>query len=268
VHVERYGKGSTAYLGLHGWGSDHKVFAPLAARVPRDASFYAADLPGCGLSDLPSEWTVDAILAEILDTAQSLQSGRVTIVGHCGGAAFGMLMAGDEPKLIERVVAIDPFAYLPGYFRIFTGERFGRRAYKATFANPVGRWVTNRTLNVRSDRTRDFAASFGDTNHEVALHYLHIFEALGGVDAVRHVHAPVDLVYGERTFGAVKKSIAQLGNALPHARTIRLSSAHHLPLEEATDQLAQIIFGPGKVAMEVHAKDEKVASIEENGVKI
>lgn len=242
MYVERYGDGERAFLGLHGWGGDRSAFAPLAAHVSADASLYSADLPGCGSSRRPREWSVDEIVAEVIETARGLDSGRVTIVGHCGGAVFGLLAARAASQLVERVVAVDPFAYLPRYFRLFTGEGFGRRAYDATFANTFGRWLTNRALNAGRDEHTDMTASFGSTDHEVARRYLSLFASIEGVEMFRGLRAGVELVYGERTFGAVKKSVRMLGNVLPHSRALCLAGARHMPLTEATAQLAQIIF--------------------------
>ncbi|MFL6283799.1 MAG: alpha/beta fold hydrolase [Pyrinomonadaceae bacterium] len=253
MYVERYGTGARAFLCLHGWGGDRRAFAPLAAHVPADASLYTADLPGCGASRRPREWSVDAIVAEVIETGYWLDSGRVTIVGHCGGAVFGLLAAREATRLVERVVAIDPFAYLPRYFRLFTGEGFGRRAYDATFANTFGRWLTNRALNAGRDERTDMTASFGSTDHEVARRYLSLFASIEGVEMFRDLRAEVELVYGERTFGAVKKSVGMLGDVLPHSRSLCLAGARHMPLTEATAQLARVIFEP------VEAKETRCA---------
>ena len=264
MYVERYGKGARAYLCLHGWGADRRVFAPLAAHVPVDASLYAADLPGCGSSTRPREWSVGAIVAEVVETIRALDAaGRVTLVGHCGGAVFALLAAREASQLVGRVVAVDPFAYLPRYFRLFTGEGFGRRAYEATFANPFGRWLTNKTLNAGRDERTDLTASFGSTDHEAARGYLALFASIEGVEVFRGLRAEVELVYGERTFGAVKKSVEMFKGVLPHARAIRLAGARHMPLTEATAQLTRVVFAPEEVWEESRARER--ARAEDSG---
>jgi pimeloyl-ACP methyl ester carboxylesterase len=52
----------------------------------------------------------------------------------------------------------------------------------------------------------------------------------------------VDLIYGDKSFGAVRKSVAALQKSMPHARIHQLENAAHLPVEEATEQLCDIIF--------------------------
>lgn len=268
MYVERHGTGERAYLCLHGWGADRRVFAPLAAHVASDASVYAADLPGCGSSARPREWSVEAIVAEVSEAIHALDTPRVTLVGHCGGAVFALLAAREEAsaRLVERVIAIDPFAYLPRYFRLFTGDGFGRRAYEATFANSFGRWLTNKTLNAGRDERTDLTASFGATDHEAARHYLSLFASIESVEVFRGMRAEVDLVYGERTFGAVKKSVELFKGVLPRARAIQLAGARHMPLTEATEQLARVVFAHEEVWQEPCA-DER-ARAEESGVGV
>ena len=245
MFFERYGTGKRTYLGIHGWGADHSVFAPLVAYLPSDASFFSADLPGCGRSRLPREWDLEEILAEIIGTIVLINRGPVTIVGHCGGAIFGLFSARMSTRLIPRVVAIDPFAYMPRYFSVFMGERLGRRAYDSTFANPLGRWLTNSVLNAGHGNQTDMVSTFNSTNHEVARRYLQLFSSIGGIDQLRGLQTTVDLVFGERTFSAVKKSVTQLSETLPFSRSLMLKGSRHLPLKEATEQLAQVIFEPG-----------------------
>lgn len=243
MHVERYGTGTRIFLGLHGWASDRRVFKPLIPYLPADVSFYSADLPGCGLSDPPSHWSVEGITGEILATINEHRMKDLTIVGHCAGGIFALLVARAAVEKIGRIVAIDPFAYLPGYFRLFLGDGFGRRAYQATFANPVGRWLTNKTLNAGLQKQTDMTASFEEIDHDVARRYLDLFASLGGLEQFASLPTSVQLIYGEHTFNAVKKSVVRFQQVLPHARAIPLPGARHMPIAEATASLSRIIFG-------------------------
>ena len=244
MFVERYGAGARVFFGLHGWGGDRRAFAPLAPLVPPGASFHSADLPGCGRSAPPREWTVEAVTREVVEAIKDLNAPAVTLVGNCGGAIFALLAAralGRGP--VERVVMIDPFAYLPRYFRVFTSEVIGRRAYEATFANPLGRWLTNQSLRGRRTGAGDLTASFAAADHEAARKYLALFDEIGGVERFRGLDVRVDIAHGERSFGAVKRSLAMWRAVLPRARVTVLRGAGHLPIVEATEQVAALLFG-------------------------
>lgn len=243
MFVERNGRGDEAYFALHGWGGDRRTFTPLAPFVPADASLYSADLPGCGDSPAPREWSVGAVVGEVVEAVRGIAAARVNFVGNCGGAVFALLAAQELDAAVGRVVMIDPFAYLPRYFRLFLAGDFGRHAYNATFANPLGRWLTNQSLRGRREGPGDLTATFAAADHEVARRYLALFAEVGGVERFRGFTAPVEIAHGEKTFGAVKRSLALWCEVLPQACVRELKGAGHLPIEEATGQVVEMIFG-------------------------
>ncbi|HLM58327.1 MAG TPA: alpha/beta hydrolase [Pyrinomonadaceae bacterium] len=245
MFVERRGRGPELFLALHGWGGDRRTFAPLAPFLPDGATLLSADLPGCGDSPPPRAWTTAGIVEEIVEAVRAAREGRVQLVGNCGGGVFALLAARELGAGVGRVVMVDPFAYLPRYFRLFTAGEFGRRAYEATFANPLGRWLTNQTLRGGRGNGGDLTGTFAGADHEAARRYLSLFDALGGVEISRGLETPVEIAYGERTFAAVRRSLALWREVLPQARARELKGAGHQPFEEAPEQLAEIIFGAG-----------------------
>jgi len=241
MHVECYGSGSRVYFGLHGWSGDHATFAPLTRYLPAGFVLYSADLPGYGRSPAPRSWELAAITDEIADAIAGVDS-PVTVIGNCSGAVFALLAAERLPRRIERLILIDPFAYLPWYFKIFLNKRIGRYAYYSTFANPVGRWLTNLSLSKHRAADTNLTESFVSVSHDVAYRYLALLGELGAVARFGGLRLPVDLIYGARTFGAVKESIALWRGVWPHARCHELAGAGHLPIQEATGQLSEIVF--------------------------
>lgn len=242
MFVERHGRGPHVYFALHGWGGDCRTFAPLAPHVPAQASLYAADLPGCGRSRPPRAWTLGGVVEEIVADVREHDAEKVTLVGNCGGAVFALLAARELGERVGRVSMIDPFAYLPRYFRLFNAGEFGRHAYEATFANPFGRWLTNQSLRGRRAGAADLTASFASIDHEAARRYLKLFAELGGVEIFRGLQTPVEIAYGERTFGAVRRSLALWREVLPGVQVRELEGAGHQPLFEATARVAEFIF--------------------------
>ncbi|MBV9928444.1 MAG: alpha/beta hydrolase [Acidobacteria bacterium] len=245
MFVERHGRGLEVFFALHGWGGDRRTFAPLAPFVPEGVSLYAADLPGCGDSPRPNAWAVGCVVDEIVWAVRATGAGRVSLLGNCGGAVFALLAARELKGVVERVSLIDPFAYLPRYFRLFNAGEFGRRAYDATFANPFGRWLTNQSLRGRRAGAADLTASFAEVDHEAARRYLKLYDEVGTVEIFRGFGAPVEIVYGERTFGAVKRSLKLWREVLPQARVRELKGAGHQPFVEAPERLAEFVFGAG-----------------------
>lgn len=242
MHVERYGTGPEAYFGLHGWSGDHRTFEPLAAHLPSSASLYSADLPGYGHSPAPRRWDLTIIADEISASISEIETHRVTLIGNCSGAPLALCAAQRLGPRIRRLVLIDPFAYMPWYFRLFLARGFGRQAYLTTFANPLGRWLTNLSLKGHRTAETDLTRSFARIDHEVTYSYLVLLGKIGGIERFSNLSLPVDIAYGARTFGAVKNSVSQWQGIWPQARAWQLEGAGHLPIEEASEPLSRIIF--------------------------
>ena len=241
MHVHRYGTGPDVYFGLHGWGGSHLTYAPLVPHLPASVTFYSADLPGYGGSPSPATWTAEAIGEQIAEEIRGIDTPAITLVGNCAGGIFGLVAAGLAPARVSRIVLIDPFAFLPWYFKVFVHPHYGRVAYRSTFANPMGRWLTNASLRNHRASDTHLTDSFKEIDHEVSLGYLEMLNAIDGISRFAAVQADIDIVFGERTFAAVKASVVQWQALWPHARQWRLP-AGHLPIEEAPADLAAIVF--------------------------
>lgn len=241
MYVEQFGTGKTVYFGLHGWGGSHTTFAPLLKHLPETATFYSADLPGYGRSPAPRQWSLESITSEISATIAEVKA-TITLVGNCSGAILALLAAQALKERATRLILIDPFAYMPLYFRIFVEPKFGKIAYYSTFANPIGRWLTNLSLQPRRSDESNLTRSFQRVDHEVTWQYLHLLRHIQGTEQFADLHMPIDIIYGAKTFKAVKQSAQMFRRVWSQARVIELQSAGHLPIEEATEQLSRILF--------------------------
>ncbi len=242
MFVHRYGTGSRIFFGLHGWSGTHQTFAPFAQHLPNDVSLYAVDLPASGQSPGPAQWSLDWFEKALGEVMASLPAPGFTLVGNCSGALLGLLGASSVMPRIERFVLLDPFAYMPWYFRLFTDVPvLGQVAYYSSFANPLGRWLTNLSLAKHRQGETDLTGSFERVNHAAALRYLKLFNELGSIERFSSLNAPTDIFYGARTFAAVKSSVTMWQSLWPHADA-KAVDAGHLPIVEATAQLSRLIF--------------------------
>jgi pimeloyl-ACP methyl ester carboxylesterase len=239
MHVETYGSGNRRFIAFHGWGGDHREFAALAARMPPDACLVSVDLPGYGQSPAPESWTSDAMVAGIIRAVEPLNNA--TLVGFCSGAVIAMLVARARADGIRRIVMIDPFAFVPWYFRIFLAGWVGRQFYRASFASPVGRWVTDRLLKMRKTPDDDFMGAFARVNHDTTLRYLKWFNGIR-LEDFRTLNVPTDIYVGASTFNAVRESVRRYRALWPHVQTRTLEGVGHLPLVKGARTLAKLIF--------------------------
>jgi pimeloyl-ACP methyl ester carboxylesterase len=244
MFVQRYGQGERIFFGLHGWSGNHTTFAPLAQFLPPEATIISPDLPGYGQSPPPREWTLGVLADEITAEVEKLYT-TVTLIGNCSGALLGLSAMELRPQLAERInrlVMIDPFAYLPMYFKLFVTPPFGKYAYLSTFANPIGRWITNLSLKGHRTEETDLTGSFRHVDHRVSYRYLELLASIDSIERWRGIRVPVDIVFGERSFGAIKKSVEMWKGIWPQARAFELAGAGHLPILEAAEALSRIVF--------------------------
>ncbi len=247
MFLERTGNGSHAFLGLHGWSGTHRTFDPLIENLPSEVSFFSIDLPGCGQSEKPSQWTVSAV-ADQLAAAVAALPHPLTLVGHCSGALLALEVAKRLGDHVERLVLLDIFAFFPWYFRVFLNPYFGRYAYYSTFANPLGRLLTNASLRGKRSETTTLTGGFAEANHSVTYHYLQMLADFPLPETFGMLRQPIDIVYGEKTFGAVRESAKLWQSVWPQARQWCLTGAGHLPILEATSQLQELLFRKGVIS--------------------
>ena len=245
MHVERFGNGPRHFLGLHGWNGTTGTFRPLVRRLPADVTFWAVDLPGCGRTPRPSLLTTESVM-QPLEKWLSRSPDTMNVIGNCSGAIFALLLAQRFPDQARRVTMIDAFSVTPWYFQLFLWPVAGELAYYTAFANPVGRTIANLSLSSKRKADTDLTNGFRNTDHAANLAYLHVFQDAAAQVAFEEITTPVDLLYGEKTFAAIRRSIPFFQSRLPVDRVECLLGAGHLPLLEAPDQIGAFLFAPNE----------------------
>lgn len=250
MYFVKYGSGNNVFVGFHGWSGDHRTFDRLMQHLPESVTFYSADLPGVGNSPAPKDKSLRQVITSIVDGLYSLQVPSITILGNCSGGLLGLFVAkhlieNGQGETVKRLILIDPFAYFPWYFKVFVAPQMGKigwYAYCSTFANPFGRWLTNLSLHKRRAEGDHLTSSFREVNHRVTYKYLKLLAEGGPANQFRNVTTPVAILYGEKTFDAVRKSVYLWQTILPDTSIYELKGTGHLPLTETTTELAKILF--------------------------
>ena len=151
-----------------------------------------------------------------------------------------------RPEVVARIVMIDPFAYCPWYFRFFLLPLVGFPIYAVAFANPLGRWLTNLSLQDKKAGDTDLTRSFARVNHRATWKYLRMLDECGFPGQFRGVPVAMDILYGQKTFSAVRKSVGIWKEALPQARVRELAGVGHLPILQGTKEVAKVVFTGAK----------------------
>ena len=237
-----------SYLGLHGWGADHRTFAPLEPFLPSNIQLLCPDFPGCGGLAPPREWTIDCVIEETVRTLkeQSLVDPP-TIIGSCLGAVFALEMLQLGVISTQRLVIIDPLIFFPMYLRVFLLGTFGKGAYRASMETGVGRIMANLISRTNRSSDVDMTASLKDIDHDSAYCYLKMMTDLPNPQRYSSLELAVDIIYGEETFRFARKSSKALKAIWEHANEHQVPKASHLPIIEQTEFTARLIFGDNAV---------------------
>lgn len=244
AHMVRYGTGARVFAGLHGWSGSCRSFEPLLGYMPDDVSFFAVDQPGFGQTPRPERWTLSHLVAPVVTSFERLPDEPITLVGHCAGAIVALHAALRLGSRVRRVILIDPFSHAPWYFSIFDWPVVGGLFYLVAFANPLGRKVTSHGLrDVRTSST-DLVEGFRTVRHVDNWRYLRVLvrSARFGVRPFVPYRGEVDVLYGARTFTAIRRSVADWRSIWPHLSEFEIEGAGHLPIHEAPENMARVVF--------------------------
>ena len=257
--VAVYGEGPVSYLGLHGWGADHRTFAPLEPFLPPGVQLICPDFPGCGGVPPPGEWTIECVIEETAQTLreQSLVEPSV-IIGSCLGAVFALEMLQREVISTQRLVIVDPLIFFPMYLRVFLLGKFGEGAYRASMETGIGRIMANLISRINRSSDVDMTASLKDIDHDSAYCYLKLMTDLPNPQRYSDLELAVDIIYGEETFRFARKSSKALKAIWEHAHEYQVPKASHLPIIEQTEFTAQLIFGDDTVGQPGTANSSSV----------
>ena len=110
--------GSPRVVCLHGVRNHGGHFAKLAAALG-GRHVLAPDLLGHGHSQWEPPWDVDSHLEAIVATVGAREA---VLVGHSFGGRLALELAARAPKLVPKLVLLDPAIFLPGHVALAAAE--------------------------------------------------------------------------------------------------------------------------------------------------
>lgn len=101
------GTGTPVVL-LHGWGGEANSFKPVFDWLSRSYQVYALDLPGFGLSEIPSTaWDASDYAQFLSDFFHKLNIDKAHLIGHSYGGRISIVMAAEEPEKVDKLILVD-----------------------------------------------------------------------------------------------------------------------------------------------------------------
>lgn len=237
------GAGPEKIIALHGWLSDHQVYAPILEFF--DEARYTvvlADYRGYGLSRaLVNDYSVEQMASDVIDLAATLGWSRCHLIGHSMSGMVIQKVASLAPDLVTSGIAITPVpacghalddattAYfrsaadddkaLAEIFDILTGQRHGK-TFLATM-------VRKARASMRKESFHGYLATWTQTD-------------ISG--EVTGLTAPFLVITGAHD-GALGLAVVQepLQKQIPNVRFETIASAGHYPLIETPVETVALI---------------------------
>jgi lipase len=110
--------GAPRVVCLHGVRNHGRHFARLAERLPR-YHVLAPDLLGHGYSPWEPPWDIGTHCDAIVETVGARPA---VLVGHSFGGRLAFELAARAPKLVPKLVLLDPAILLPGHVALAAAE--------------------------------------------------------------------------------------------------------------------------------------------------
>ncbi len=136
LHLEEWGpRDAPRVVCLHGVTSHGRHFAKLAEALP-GFHVLAPDLLGHGSSPYEPPWDLETHMDAIVETVGAAPS---TLIGHSFGGRLAFELAARAPKLVPRIVLLDPAIHVLPQIALFAAENARKERSYVSFEEGIDR---------------------------------------------------------------------------------------------------------------------------------
>jgi lipase len=240
--------GSPRVVCLHGVRNHGRHFAPLAAELP-GYHVLAPDLLGHGSSPWEPPWDIGAHVSAIVETVGARES---VLIGHSFGGRLAFELAARAPKLVPKLVLLDPAILLPGHVALAAAENARSDLSYVSFDELIDRRYDESQLHFapRELVVEDLAPHV-ETGDDGRLRY-------------RYCHSAVVAAYGELASPPPRFEDVRIPTLLVLGERSYLPYDHLLDAHRAAlGDLLEVVVVPGGHTVLWDASEETTAAISE-----
>jgi lipase len=233
---------------LHGVRNHGRHFAPLAARLS-GYHVLAPDLLGHGHSPWEPPWDIGTHVDAIVETVGVRES---ILVGHSFGGRLAFELAARAPKLVPKLVLLDPVIVVPGHVALAAAENARVDKSYVSFDELIERRYEESQLHFapRELVVEDLAA--------------HVETADDGRVRYRYCQSAVVAAYGEMASPAPRFEDVRVPTLLVLGERSYLPYDHLLDAHRAgLGDLLEVVVVPGGHSVTWDAFDETASAISE-----
>jgi pimeloyl-ACP methyl ester carboxylesterase len=164
---------------FHGWIGNEDTFGPCHTAFAHHYTVYRPAWPGYGKSPPLSDVSIEALVEIGRNFILATSDPPVTLVGNCLGGNIAMELLRRYPRLVNRLVLIEMYAFIPWYLHLLLIPHMNVLLYRLLFNSMIGFRFLNRLLTTR-------IAGEGDGMHYIEEGF-HRTSARAAVDFIKAV---------------------------------------------------------------------------------
>lgn len=239
--------GDPRVVCLHGVTSHGRHFARLAELALGGCHVLAPDLLGHGSSPYEPPWSIDAHVDAIVET---VGSEPAVLAGHSFGGRLAYEIAARAPKLVPRLVLLDPAILVPPEVALFAAENARQDRAYISFDEGVDR---------RFDESQLHRAPRELVEEELASH---LVSSDGGGYRYRYCQAAVVAAYGEMASAPPPFERVRVPTLLVLGERSYLPYDHLLDAhQQALGDLLEVVVVPGGHTVLWDALEETASAV-------
>ena len=238
--------GAPRVVCLHGVRNHGRHFARLAAELP-DHHVVALDLLGHGHSPWEPPWDIGAHVDAIVETVGARES---ILIGHSFGGRLAFELAARAPKLVPKLVLLDPVIVIPGHVALAAAENARIDKSYVSFDELIERRYDESQLHFAPrELVVEDLASHVEAGDDGRLRYRYcqsaVVAAYGEMASqpprFEDVRVPTLLVLGERSYLPYDHLLEAHRAALGDLLEVVVVPGGHTVLWDALDETAEAI---------------------------
>lgn len=249
---------------LHGNSNSLHSFEPLVAEFSEEYRIVTLDFPGHGLTGAhPENRYGYAGLSDALELVITrLALDDIVLLGHSMGGWVAWRYTVDHPEVINSLILVsasgmplmasDPPPNIGLGFKLLRspiGPIFSSYTLpRVTIEKSMDKSVFKKLLMHDQIIDRSWELLRHPENRAALAHRSHVGRELNKADLAKQIHQPTLLIWGEEDTFVPPSAAFSFAERINNSRMVMLPEVGHLPILEATDQVAQAIrhFVPAK----------------------
>jgi pimeloyl-ACP methyl ester carboxylesterase len=250
LYLLEVGPHSTTHPPLvlfHGAGSGgNRVFYPVLAALSSKRHVIAVDLPGFGRSERRGDdFAPDQMVRQVASVVDALGVRRIDVLGHSSGGPLALLFAAQSPKLVRRLVLLDPVGVLRPETLLRSqlhGELNDMRG-----GSPLAAGIVEKSGDALVNFVALFVGSAGGVadaglagSSPTALLAMALLDYNFGA-ALFGIRAPTLLVWGDRDDVAPVRIAQVLEDRIPDSKLSFLKDSGHVPMRDQPAALVELV---------------------------